>query len=125
MHMIYVGTTMCALSLLASSFSTKVWHLLLTQGAMYGIAFVAVYFPMLSLFNEWFVEKRGLAYGILSAAGGSTGLGLPFLLNWGLDRYGYATTLRAYSIAIVSPNSIKDFHTAILTFHSSSSSSPR
>jgi MFS family permease len=88
-------------SLIAASFSTKVWHLILTQGLLYGIGFLVLYYALLSMLNEWFVERRGLAYGILFAAAGLSGSGLPFLLEIVLNKYGYAVTLRGYAVAVL------------------------
>jgi MFS family permease len=89
------------LSLVAASFSTKIWHLILTQGLLYGIGFLVLYYALLSMLNEWFVERRGLAYGVLFAAAGLSGTGLPFLLETVLNRYGYAVALRGYAVAIL------------------------
>jgi hypothetical protein len=52
-------------SLLATSFATQVWHLLVFQGIIYGLGFLLMYYPMLSMLNEWFIVRRGFAYGIL------------------------------------------------------------
>jgi len=98
--MIWTGWATCILSLVAASFSTNVWHLILTQGLGYGCGFLILYYAMLSMMNEWFVQRRGLAYGILFAAAGLSGVGLPFLTQWLLERHGYATTLRAFALII-------------------------
>lgn len=82
------------LAALAASFMQSVVGLIATQGVLYGIGFTIMYLPMLCMLNEWFVQRRGFAYGILFAGGGFSGLGLPFLFEWLLDRYGHRTTLR-------------------------------
>lgn len=51
------------------------------------------------MLNEWCVARRGFAYGVLSAGGGFSGVGLPFLLEWLLSKYGYQTTLRIVAVA--------------------------
>ena len=63
--MICIGWLICIIALLASSFATKVWHLMLTQGFLYGVGVVILYYPVLSIVNEWFVKRRGLAYGLM------------------------------------------------------------
>lgn len=63
--MIWIGWAVCVVGLLAASFATQVWHLIVAQGCMYGIGFLILYYPLLSMLNEWFVEQRGLAYGVL------------------------------------------------------------
>jgi MFS family permease len=99
--MIWGGWIACITSLLAASFATKVWHLIVTQGIAYGVGFLVLYYALLSMLNEWFVQRRGLAYGILFAAAGIAGTGLPFLIQILLQTYGFASTLRGYAVALV------------------------
>jgi len=99
--MIWGGWLTCIASLVAASFATKVWHLIVTQGLVYGIGFLVLYYALLSMLNEWFVERRGLAYGILFAAAGISGIGLPFLIEVVLKRWGLQLVLRAYAIVIL------------------------
>ena len=63
--MIWFGWLTCIIALIGSSFATKLSHLIITQGLLYGLGFVVIYYPLLSMLNEWFVKRRGLAYGIL------------------------------------------------------------
>ncbi|KAI3554345.1 major facilitator superfamily transporter [Colletotrichum abscissum] len=98
-YIIIIGWSGCALSLLAASFSTSVPALIATQGFLYGFAFLFVNYPLLRMLNEWFIERRGLAYGIMSTGAGCSGVGLPFLLESLLAKYGYQTTLRAMAVA--------------------------
>ncbi len=63
--MISLGLFLDCLALVSASFATHAWHVILTQGAMYGLGFLLLYYPLLSLLNEWFVDNRGLAYGLL------------------------------------------------------------
>ncbi|PMD60380.1 MFS general substrate transporter [Hyaloscypha bicolor E] len=99
-HMICFGWLICIVALLASSFATKLWHLMFTQGFLYGVGIVLLYFPVLSMVNEWFIKRRGLAYGIMFGSAGAFGLALPFVVERLLHSYGYATTVRAFAIGI-------------------------
>jgi len=63
--MIYLGCIIDCFALIAASFATQAWHIILTQGLLYGLGFLLLYYPLLSLLNEWFVDNRGLAYGLL------------------------------------------------------------
>ncbi|CCF33631.1 monocarboxylate transporter [Colletotrichum higginsianum] len=98
-HMVVVGWALCVASLVGASFADSVPGLIATQGVLYGFGFLMLYFPVLRMLNEWFVARRGLAYGVLYAGGGFSGVGLPFLLQLLLSRYGYRTTLRAVAVA--------------------------
>ncbi|OHW96435.1 MFS monocarboxylate transporter [Colletotrichum incanum] len=82
-----------------ASFATSVPGLIATQGFLYGFAFLFVNYPLLRMLNEWFVERRSLAYGIMSTGAGCSGVGLPFLLESLLSKYGYQTTLQATAVA--------------------------
>ena len=96
--MITVGWLLCVLSLIAASFATTTGALILTQGVLYGLGELILYYPVISLINEWFVERRGMAYGILNCATGFSGIVFPFVLEILLKKYGFATTLRGVSV---------------------------
>lgn len=98
-HMVAAGVAICILSLLLASFVNTVAGLMATQGILYGVGFLILYLPLLSMLNEWFVQKRGFAYGVLYAGGGFSGTGIPFLLEWLLSSYGRQTTLRIACVA--------------------------
>lgn len=98
-HMVVFRSAICVFSIVAASFMSSVEGLIATQGVAFGTGFLILYFPVLSMLNEWFVRKRGLAYGVLYAGGGVSGVGLPFLLELLLSKYGHRTTLRAVAVA--------------------------
>ena len=99
--MIWAGWAICIVSLIAGSFATRIKTLVLTQGVLYGIGELVLYYPVISMLNEWFVQKRGLAYGILCCATEVTGIAMPFVIELLLKHYGYVITLRAIAIGLV------------------------
>ncbi|KAL0932837.1 MFS monocarboxylate [Colletotrichum truncatum] len=99
-HLIVVGWLGCVVSLVAASFATTVPGLIATQGVMFGFAFLIVYYPILRMLNEWFIKRRGWAFGVMSAGAGCSGAGFPFLLELLLSKYGYQTTLRAVAVGV-------------------------
>lgn len=99
-HMIGAGSILCVVALIAASFATNVTTLIATQGVMYGVGFTLLYFPILRMMNEWFIARRGIAYGVMFAGGGFSGVGFPFLLEALLSKYGHRTTLRAVAVGI-------------------------
>lgn len=50
--------------------------------------------------NEYWIARRGMAYGILCGASGVSGSMMPFVLQALLAKYGHRTTLRAVAIAL-------------------------
>ncbi|KAH9214100.1 major facilitator superfamily domain-containing protein [Leptodontidium sp. 2 PMI_412] len=95
-----VGLIIAAGALVASSFSTQVWHLIITQGVMYAIGGSLLYSPTMFYLDEWFVEKKGLAFGVMWAGVGASGLVFPFTLKALLDRCDFANTLRIWAILL-------------------------
>ena len=74
-----VGTVTVCCSLLASAFASHVWHLLLTQGILYGLGAGAVNTVTIQYLNEWFLERKGLAFGIQESGAGLGGVIIPFV----------------------------------------------
>lgn len=99
--MVVVGSAICAVSLVAAAFVTSANLLILFQGVLYGIGFLVLYAALLSMLNEWFVQRRGLAYGVLFAGGGISGSCFPFVLEQLLSSYGYKTALIGVAVAQV------------------------
>ena len=98
---IWAGWPLCILGLVCGSFTTTVNGLILTQGIMYGVGFVTLYYPIISMVDEWWVARKGMAFGIIASAAGASGTVMPLIINALLKKYGYKTTLRAISVAMV------------------------
>lgn len=50
--------------------------------------------------DEFWIARRGMAYGILCSASGASGTVMPLILQALLRRYGYPTTLRAIAVTL-------------------------
>ncbi|KAF8846830.1 MFS general substrate transporter, partial [Acephala macrosclerotiorum] len=87
-------------ALIASSFATHVWHLILTQGILYAIGGSFLYTPTIFYLDDWFEARKGLAFGIMWAGVGTAGLIFPFLFSTLLTHCGHATTLRIWSAVL-------------------------
>ena len=96
--MMWPGWLLCIGGLVAASYAPDMPVLVVTQGLMYGLGGLIVFYPMLSLISEWWNVKLGLAYGVLDCSWGFTGAPLPFLLTWLLGLYGSQWTLRILAI---------------------------
>ncbi|KAF2833465.1 MFS general substrate transporter [Ophiobolus disseminans] len=94
---IVVGIFIMCLSLGLSSLCTTVPQLIATQGILYGIGAAIAYSPVITFLEEWFVHKKGFAYGLLWAGTGLGGVATPLLLQFLLDKYGFRTTLRIWT----------------------------
>ncbi|KAJ5369207.1 uncharacterized protein N7496_008967 [Penicillium cataractarum] len=89
-----IGVVIMCLSLALGSFAQNVTHLILTQGVIFGIGGCLAYTPSILFMSEWFVTKKGLAFGIVWAGSGISGVMFPPIIEWLLDQYGFKTTLR-------------------------------
>lgn len=61
------GTTIGVVILIASllSWASQMWHLILTQRALYGTGGTFLYSPIILHVDERFVRRKGLAYGVM------------------------------------------------------------
>lgn len=60
-----IGVFVMCLSLALSSFSTSVTHLILSQGIGFGVGGSLAYTPSILFMSEWFVKRKGLAFGVV------------------------------------------------------------
>lgn len=97
----FVGLIVTAVALIAASFAKNAATLLATQGVLYAIGGLTLYFPAMYVIDEWFIKRKGLAFGIVWTGTGVAGAVVPFLLHWLLDLYGFRTALRVWAIMLV------------------------
>jgi len=68
---------------------------------MYGIGFIIFYYPIISMVNEYWITRRGMAYGFLCSASGFSGIVMPLSLEVLLNKYGYPATLRFVALGLI------------------------
>lgn len=92
------GAALACLSFVLSSFSTNVWHLVLTQGVMAAFGCALVYSPTTLSLGEWYAtNNRALAYGIVLSSKNIVGSVCPFLMRTLLSHYGFRVALRIWT----------------------------
>jgi MFS family permease len=96
-----IGLAILALGLVTSSFADSVWHLILTQGALYAIGGILLYSSVVLLIDEWFVRKKGIAFGVMWAGTGFSGISVPYIFSWGLSHFSFRTMLRVWAVVVV------------------------
>ncbi|KAJ9202047.1 hypothetical protein DTO166G4_267 [Paecilomyces variotii] len=96
---IILGCLISSLALVAASFATRVWQLVLTQGFLYAIGACMMSYPTMLFVNEWFVHRKGLAFGIAWASTGCSGVTAPLFISWSLSHFSFRTTLRIWAVA--------------------------
>ncbi|RYP39419.1 hypothetical protein DL768_010713 [Monosporascus sp. mg162] len=80
-----------------SSLCTTVTQLIFTQGVLFAIGGCFAYCPCVLYVEEWFVQRKGMAFGIMWSAGGFGGVVLPLLFEVLLTSYGFAAALRIWA----------------------------
>ena len=60
-----------------------------------------LYTPTIVFLDEWFIRRKGFGFGVMWAGTGVSGVCIPFVMNWGLNKYSFSTMLRAWSIVLV------------------------
>jgi hypothetical protein len=69
-HFIWVGWSFCIVALGTGSLTTQLGGLVATQGLMYGLGFLTLYWPIMSMVNEWWLARKGFAFGLIMGAAG-------------------------------------------------------
>ncbi|KAM5343559.1 hypothetical protein ACJ41O_012096 [Fusarium nematophilum] len=70
----FCGVVLETASLLCASQATKIWHLFLTQGVVFGLGLGLLFIPTAAVVPQWFTTKRSLASGISLSGAGLGGL---------------------------------------------------
>ncbi|KAJ5140951.1 hypothetical protein N7448_004359 [Penicillium atrosanguineum] len=96
-----IGFLIMCLAIAMSSFATNTGQLIVSQGVAYGIGASLAYAPTIIFMDEWFVQRKGLAFGIMWAGTGLSGVILPIVMQWLLNTYGHETALRVWAIVLV------------------------
>ncbi|KAG0040250.1 hypothetical protein BGZ82_004254 [Podila clonocystis] len=94
------GTVVMTISLVLASFSTKIWHLYMTQGVLFGIGASMIYYPGVAVPSQYFNRRRGLAMGIAVSGAGAGGFVLAPLTNALIDRVEVFWTLRILALMV-------------------------
>ncbi|KAG5755721.1 hypothetical protein H9Q70_001617 [Fusarium xylarioides] len=94
-----LGLAITIISLTASAFVGNVAGLIATQGVLYAIGCSLLFSPISLYMDEWFVERKGFAYGVMWAGKSSVGVAMPFLFNVLLQRFGLKATLLSWTVA--------------------------
>lgn len=95
-----IGLFIVCAALFVSAYARNVTELIITQGVFYGIGGAIAYMPCIMYIDEWFVKRKGLAYGIMWSGTGLAGVVLPLILEKLLEVYGYKTTMIIWAVVL-------------------------
>lgn len=95
-----VGLFILCAALCVSAWATSVTQLIIAQGVFYGVGGAIAYTPCTMYIDEWFVKRKGLAYGIMWSGTSLAGVVLPLVLERLLESYGYQTTIIIWAVTL-------------------------
>jgi hypothetical protein len=95
------GLITVSLALVLSSFCRTIPTLILTQGLLYALGGCFLYYPIYFFIEEWFVTRRGFAYGIMWAGSGIGGLSGPLIMTQLLEKFGFEIMIRSWAVAML------------------------
>lgn len=90
------GTIILSLGLFLAGEATKVWHLYLTQGVLFGIGGSAMYIVVINVIPQWFNKRRGLALGLGASGTGIGGIIVPLLIPLLVENFGIQWCYRVH-----------------------------
>lgn len=76
-----IGLVLQSSGYILASFSTKLWHLYLTQGVLVGTSFCLVYMPPTLILPTWFNKYKAFAFGICVSGAGVGGILYSLTIN--------------------------------------------
>ena len=106
---IVVGIVIMVIALVLASFADTAAEIVIFQGMLFGIGGILLNFVHISVFSEWFVQKKGQAMGIIWCGWRVGALAFPPICQWLLQKHGYEQTLRvliAPMLALLVPSII-------------------
>lgn len=60
-----VGLVVLCVALVGSSFAKNTTDLVIAQGVFYALGGVTAYSPTILYLDEWFIQRKGLAFGVV------------------------------------------------------------
>ncbi|KAJ8125332.1 hypothetical protein O1611_g8308 [Lasiodiplodia mahajangana] len=119
---IFTGIIFEVIAFVGSSFATKLWHIILTQGVSFGLGLGLMFVTSAPVPAQWFRKKRSLANGCVASGSGFGGLIYSLATNAMIENIGLAWTFRSLAIICFVVNGvatlfIRDRNKAISSVH--------
>ncbi|ORZ17538.1 major facilitator superfamily domain-containing protein [Lobosporangium transversale] len=95
---LWSGSIIGSLGLLLASWGSQLWHLYLTQGAMFGIGVSLLNLAVTAILPLWYDKYRSFAMGICFCGAGIGGLVFGFIIPALINAVGLRWALRIFAI---------------------------
>lgn len=93
----FAGIALSSVAFVTSSFSTEIWHLVLTQGILAALGNAMLYSPTTLYLDERFNSGKATAYAATLASKNIVGTICPLIVSALLRRMGFRWTLRIWA----------------------------
>ena len=90
----FACSILCVFSLCMLSVSNEYYQIFLSQGLGFGLGAGGIFTTCLVVAGQWFVQRRGLAVGIVTCGSSLGGVVFPFLVNRIIEEVGFAGAMR-------------------------------
>ncbi|KAH7016138.1 major facilitator superfamily transporter [Microdochium trichocladiopsis] len=100
-YLIRVGSFMHVFGLMMASLSTEYYQILLSQGVCSSIGVAMVFVCAFSTISDWFLKRRGLAFGVLATGSSLGGVIFPIMTSNLIKTVGYGWTMRIDAFLIM------------------------
>ncbi|KAH6845181.1 major facilitator superfamily domain-containing protein [Chaetomium sp. MPI-CAGE-AT-0009] len=93
-----IGVVLEAISFIGASFSTHIWHLLLSQGLCFGLGLGFSFTSTVGVVPQWFTKRRSFANSVATCGSGFGGLIYALGTNAMISNLGLAWAFRILAI---------------------------
>ncbi|KAH6649955.1 major facilitator superfamily domain-containing protein [Chaetomium tenue] len=93
-----IGVVLEAISFIGASFSTHIWHLLLSQGVCFGLGLGFCFTSTVGVVPQWFTKRRSFANSVATCGSGFGGLTYALGTNAMISNLGLAWAFRILAI---------------------------
>ncbi|KAF3764890.1 MFS general substrate transporter [Cryphonectria parasitica EP155] len=104
-----IGVVLETAAFVGASFTSQIWHLILSQGICFGAGMGFLFTGSVGLIPQWFTRKRSLANAMGSAGSGFGGLTYSLAANALITNLGLAWAFRVLAIVAFAINAICSF----------------
>ncbi|KAJ1323050.1 MFS transporter MCT family aspergillic acid transporter [Microdochium nivale] len=99
--MILAGSFLHVFGLMMASLSTEYYQFLLSQGVCSAIGVAMVFVSSFSTIGDWFLRRRGLAFGVLATGSSLGGVIFPIMTTRLIAAVGYGWAMRVDAFLIL------------------------
>ncbi|KAF3004217.1 hypothetical protein E8E13_007051 [Curvularia kusanoi] len=100
-HILIFGTFFHVFGLMMTSLCTQYYQFILAQAICSPLGLNCIFNAATGTIPQWFLKKRGAAYGIMAAGSGLGGIIIPIMASHLIPEIGYAWTMRAIAFMLL------------------------